>query len=805
MNGVLQDTRYALRQMREKPRFSATVILILALAVGAAAAVFSVIDAVLIRPLPYDQPTKITYLQTYSQEGYQQPASYPEYLDWRRENRVFSALAGFGEVSSNLDSPMGPVAVTTVAATNDFFNVFGVKPLLGRTFAADEDKPGKNAVVVLSYEIWRQQFGQQRNVIGNRLKINGDFCTVIGVMPAGFRFPISSLNAIYVPLVPPKNLAEQRGNHWLESVARLKDGVPTSKAEAGMNHLLGELGDVYPEVKGRRAKLVDISTFFLGDTAPVLKILLLAVGSVLAIGCVNIAGLLLARGVMRERDMALRSAIGATRIRLFRGMLIEALGFAIIGGSLGVFLAYGLLGLIRSVLISALSRGADVQMSKPVLLVSLGVAAVSSVLASLAPWFQLSRIAPYLALKSAGSADSSRKQHRLRAAFVVTQVALALILLVISGLLLRALRGLRNTNLGFNPDHLLTTKINLSPHAYTERDLISSFYQPMIEKTAAIAGVRAVGLVSALPIRNLGINSEVSIVGHPPARTSEDTLAEFRLVTPGYYKAFGIELLRGRLPDEKIDTRTSPAVAVVNEAFVRKFFAEGEDPIGQQIDTGSKAIIVGVVQSIQQNLYEPPLAEMDFAISQIPKKEMLDDIGNMWLVVRTDLGSESVVPALRRVFSQVDPALPFRQPETMRDIVADRLVFERLQNWLFGTFAFLAVSLAIVGLCGLVSHEVELSTKEIGIRMALGATRTRVLKGTYRRVGTILLIGVATGLLATAALKRLITSVLTIQPSRDAAAIAALVAGLILVALAASVIPARRAMKVDPMVALRYE
>ena len=810
MTSLLQDLRFAIRQLRKSPGFTVTAVLTLALAVGAASAVFSVIYAVLIRPLPYDHPEKIFYLKTYVPQGYQQPSSYPEYLDWQRENHVFSALAGYSTIffsgSSNFEGPSGPVALSTVATTDNFFDVFGVHPLIGRTFAPGKDQPGKNDVVVLSYEVWQQNFGGQRTALGQTVKLNGSPSTVIGVMPAGFRFPVDSLNAIYTPIHIPKVAIEHRDYHWMETIARLKPGFSVAQAQADMNRVLNNLGNAYPdESKGRRMKLADLTSFVVEDTAPALKVLILAVLAVLAIGCVNIAGLLLARGVKREREIALRSAVGASRVRLVRQMLTESILLAVLGAAGGILLAYALLNAIRSLLIAAVSRGTDVQM-KPVLLATLAIAVFTSLLAGLVPALRLSGIAPYLAIKSGERSGSSRGQQRLRASFIITQVALALVLLVVSGLLLRALAGLRNADLGFNPDHLQTTEIYLSPGTYQGRNLLADFYRPLLEKVQAIPGVKAAGIIQMLPIQATGWNGGVDIVGHPPAPANQERLAEIRVTTPGYFKAFGISLVRGRMLDETIDTLTSPRVTVVNEAFVKKFFDKGEDPIGKHINDDDKTTIVGVVRSVRQDIFSGrPLPEMDTSISQIPVAQMPVNISHMQLVVSTSVEPESIVPSLRHAFHEVDPGLPFRQPETMRNIVAHALIFQRLENWLFGTFASLAVLLAIVGLYGLISHEVELSSRDIGIRLALGATRVRVLAGVYRRVGVLLVLGVAIGLLVTAAVQKLLAAVLIIHANRDAPEVVALAAGLIFAGLLAALIPARRAAKVDPMVALRYE
>jgi predicted permease len=384
-------------------------------------------------------------------------------------------------------------------------------------------------------------------------------------------------------------------------------------------------------------------------------------------------------------------------------------------------------------------------------------------------------------------------------------MALALALLVVSGLLMHMLGSLRNTELGFSPDHILTGEIDLSPGRYDGRDVMADFYQPLFDKIHAIPGVQAVGMIQVLPIQNCGWNSDTRVIGTPPPPPNTEQLAEYRVVSPGYFAAFEDRLVSGRLLDPSLDTPTSKAVVVVNEAFVKKFIPEGRDPIGMQIDNDDKTMIVGVVKNIRQNIYQPPMAETDYISSQVPKNESLRVLGNTNLVIRTGVDPESIVPSLRRAFHDVDPTLPFRTPETMQSVIGDTLIFERLENWLFGAFAALAVLLAIVGLYGLISHEVELSTRDIGVRMALGATRGRILTGIYRRVGWMLSVGAVIGLLLTVVAKKYISSVVALHLEKDAGRILILTVALVGAGLVAAFFPARRASSIEPVVALRDE
>ncbi len=803
---MLQDLKYALRQLRKSPGFTLTAALTLALGTGVTAAVFSVIYAVMIKPLPYDHPETIVVTQAHSPQGYPQPASYPEYLDWRNQSHSFSAFAAVSSFRRiNLEGPSGPVSLRLTQGSDNLFDMFGVNPILGRTFSPGEDQPGKNDVVVLSYEVWQQNFGGAKDVVGRVVKLDGLPYTIIGVMPAGFRYPISQRAAIYTPLHMIDLLRTTRGDHWLPTIGRLKPGVSAAQARADMDGVLNNVGRAFPDSKGRRMELRPLAEDMIGNTGGPLRVLLFAVLAVLAIACVNLAGLLLARGVKREREVALRSAIGATRARLVRQMLTESLVLAAGGAALGGLIAVGLLQAIRMLLISALSRGADVQLNLPVLLATIVIAVVTSFIAGAIPALRLSRVAPSLSLKAGGSAGTGRGQHRLRASFIVIQVALAMILMVTAGLLLRLLSGLSNTDLGFEARGILAMDVNLPQGTYKDRDPRTAFYDPLLEKVRAIPGVESAGVIQLLPIESSGWNSDIAIVGEAPPPPNQERLAEDRFVDPGYFQAMGIKLVRGRMIDPKIDTPTSQQVAVVNEAFVKKFFANGEDPIGKQIKQDTPQTIVGVVSSVRQDIYQPPMAEIDYPTSELPEADARNLLANMHLVVRSTLPADTLVPSLRRAFHEVDPSVPFIEPETMQEVIADVLTLERLENWLFGSFAALALLLAAVGIYGLIAHEVELSTRDIGVRMALGASRIKVLELIYKRVGWMVAAGVAAGLAGTFAAQKLIAAVVEIKAVSDAPIIAGLVVGVIAAGMIAAWFPARRAAAIEPMTALRSE
>jgi putative ABC transport system permease protein len=813
MGALLHDLGYALRQMRKSPGFTMTVVLTLALSVGVATAVFCVIDTVILRPLPYDHPERIVSVQSFSRSKYTQPASWPSFRDERAQVRTFAAFAGYNDFfQATIEAPSsGPVLLPTVHSTDNFFQVFGVRPLLGRTYAPGEEQQGKNYVAVLSYEVWQTYFGGDSNVVNQAIKLDGKAYTVIGVMPSGFRYPLSMRNLIYTPRLIDREWMDKRGDHWLRTVARLKDGVTMEQAQADLQRVFSELGRAYPDTdEGRTAHLGLLAQSVVGQSQGPLWTLLGAVLAVLAIGCVNIAGLLLARGVRREREMAMRAAIGAGRARLIRQVLTEGLLLAMLGAGGGVLLATGMLDLMRVFLIKALARGADIHMNWAVLGAAVLVAILVSVAASLYPALRLSGLDPNHALKSGGNTGADRSQHHLRSGFVITEVALTMVLLVVSGLLIRVVTRYRHVDLGFDPNHILSTPINLTPARYAGRDAIANFYQPLASRILQIPGVRAVGIINLLPIQNWGSNSDIHIAGQPPYPKNQEMLAENRIVSTGYFDVFGIRLRRGRMLSPGMDRPENIApTVVVNEAFVKKFIPAGLDPTTQRIDDADHedhwTRIVGVVGNVRQNIYEPTLAERDFVLDSIPLKDRADMLNGMSLVLRFEGDPAPIIPALRNAIHEMDSTVPFRTATTMTEVVSETLVFERMESWLFGTFAGLALALALVGLYGLVSHEVEQSTRDIGVRMALGATRSRILAMVMRRVALLMGAGCIVGLVLTVLARKIIGVMIYFEAQREIGGLALLLLTLVFAGLFAALIPASRAAGIEPMQALRSE
>jgi putative ABC transport system permease protein len=812
MQTTLQDLRFALRQFLRAPGFAFTIIFTLALGIGSATAVFSVVDATLLRPLPFANQDRLVSPDTTARAGYTQPWSWLSYVDTRAQLKTFQALAGYTDFFKiNLESPSGPVSLQAIRGTDNFFDVFGVAPILGRTFLPGEDQPGKDNVAVLSYKVWMTNFGGQKNVIGKVARLDAVPYTIIGVMPASFRFPLGERNTVYTPIHAPQNWKEHRGSHWMRAVGLLKPGVTRRQAQADFTSVLANIGRQYPETDGgRMVTIVPLQKQVVGTASGPVLTLLFAVLALLAIACVNVAGLLLARGVKREREVALRAAVGAGRGRLVRQMITESLVLSTAGLIGGVLLSWALLAAMRVFLVSAIARGQDVTLNLKVLLAALVLSAITSLAASLAPALRLSGTDPNKALRAGGAAGTGRGQHRVRSAFVVTQVALSLVLLVVSGLLLRTLHDLLNTNLGFNPNHILTTRISLSPGNYENRDPLTSLYQPLLDRVSHLHGVEAAGVVNLLPVQTYGSNEDVHITGQPPYPPEQQMLAEVRLVSSGYFDAMGIRNTGGRMLSAEIDTPDRKASSVVvNEAFRRKFFPAGGTPVGAHIDDSDKPEektgLVGTVSDVRQDLYNPPLAEMDYLVDEIAPKDRLGNLGSMALLVRTSGDPQQLAGPIREALRQIDPTIPFQTPETMSDVVSETLVFERMQNWLFGIFAGFALLLALVGLYGLTTHEVELRTRDIGIRMALGSTRGQVMRQILARVGRLMLVGVAAGWLITLAAQKGLASVVQIHPAKDATLLVALTLSLVVIGIGAALWPSRRAASINPIEALRAE
>jgi predicted permease len=813
MNGLLQDLRCALRQFSKKPGFTVVAVLTLALGIGATAAMFSVVDAVVLRPLPYNDAQLIVDVQTSDASSWQ-PSSWPAYLEMRRLNKTFHALAGYADYwGMTLSTGNQAQYLRVTQASDNFFDVFGVQPLLGRTFLPGEDQPGKNDVVVLGYEVWQQVFNGDRDIVGKGVHLDGRPYVVVGVMPAGFRFPFRTPNLVYIPAHVRPNWVNARDTHWLLTVGRLNAEVTRQQAQADMAHVMHEIGAQYPDTdKVRAVELVPITAALHrtrngGSELSQVSVLFGAVLAVLLIACANVAGLLLARGITREREMSLRVAIGAARSRLVRQLLVENAVLGIAGAGAGLLLAAGLLTVMKAFLAHAFMRGANIQLNLSVIAFTLVASVLSSIGAGLIPAWRAAKTAPGYVLKSGTTSGTAHRQHDLRASFVVAQIALSLILVVFSGLLLLTLRGMLQTDLGFNPQHVLTLGINIPSGDFKGRNWVTSLLEPLEQRVQAMPGAVAAGFNDQMPVVGYGSSTRLRIVGQPPDPPNRERSSESRTVTAGYFSAMGLPIVRGRNFTMQ-DTPTSQPVAIVNEAWVKEFLTEKQDPLAQafQGDDHRNIAIVGVVKSVRQNLFDEGRPEIDFPFSQLSQQTQ-QNIGALSInfFVRTTVPPLNIVPQLRKALLEVAPTVAFQNPSTMTDVLDDTLVPNRMQSWLFGLFAGIAVLLAVIGIYGLLMQEVTSRTRDIGVRIALGATRATIMRTVLTRVMLLTGIGLGAGVLGATLLRRVVASVLVIQSERNGIVIGALVGLMALVGLLTGLIPARRAAKVDPMVALRYE
>ena len=822
--GLWADMRYALRQLVRSPGFAITAVLALSLGVGAATAIFSVIETVLLRPLPFANQDRLVFPFMKGRNGGTLNASVLNYYEERSQLQTFAAMAGYSTFDRiNLERAEGSVSLRATKTTDNFFTVFGVAPILGRTFLPGEDQPGKDDVAVLSYEVWKDYFNGNAGIVGQSVKLDGTPYTIVGVMPTGFRFPLGIRQAIYTPLHAPESWRNARGMHWMRTVGRIKDGVTIQAAQADINRVMANLAKTWPQQEeGHTAQLVPLAAEVNGYASDgrmkgPMQTLSLAVLALLGIACVNVAGLLLARSVKREREVALRAAVGASRRRLIRQMINESLVLALAGLLGGVLMSWLLLKAMNVFLVEAIARGADVALNLKVLALALVVATLTSVLASLAPAIRLSGADPNRALRGGAGSGASlgKSQHRLRSTFVIIQVALSLVLLMVSGLLLRNLQALFKTDLGFDPHKIIAVVLDLSrgdyqdPSGKSNRDPLLAFYHPLLDRVSHLPGVTASGVIDLLPIIEWGDGYEIHITGQPPYPKNAAMGAETRNVSLGYFDAMGIKLMRGRMLSPAFDRPENTAAnMVVNEALRRKFFSNGGDPVGAHIDDADKAEgksgIVGVVSDIRQDLQSPPMPEMDWLIDAIPPQARMDGLRNMFLIVRTDGDPKALIPSLRGVIHDIDPGVPFRS-QTMDEAIDERLTFERMESWLFGIFAAFAVLLACIGLYGLISHEVQLRTREIGIRMALGSARSSVMMQVLRRVALLILSGTAIGWLLALASRKILTSIVEIHAAQDLGLLAGISVGMIAIGILTSIVPARTAASIEPMEALRTD
>jgi putative ABC transport system permease protein len=806
-----RDLRYAVRRLRQSPGFTLATALTLALGIGANTAMFSVVDAILLRSLPYKDPERLVVLWQRPDKDQHSRTSEANYLDWRRQNRVFSELAAFATSGYNLSGAGQAERVDGVSTTWDLFSMLGATPAAGRGFLPEDDRAGAPRTAVLSYGFWQRKFGGDRAVIGRTITVNGAPATIVGVMPGNFRFFDSP--DMFMPLALDEANAS-RDIGYLIVMGRLKPGISIGQAGAEMIRIAAHLEAAYPKENQGIGVYLETVRHAIMHTGQIESVWVLcgAVGFVLLIACVNVANLLLAKAAVRQRELAVRAALGAARGRLVLQLLIESVLLSLAGGLMGVALAGWLLKLVPNLVADFARAGvAAVGLNWRVLAFTLALSLLTGLFFGVFPAWRASRPDLHGMLKEAGRGSSgSLSQVKFRGALVAIQVALSLVLLATAGLMLRSLTALENANPGFRQDHLLTMRLAMASDHYGPANL-RMFYRRVLESASSLPAVEGAGLSLGLPLEGAQVGMPFRVASHP-APADLETFAPFEMVSPDFYRIMAIPLRKGRYFSER-DDENAPRVAIVNEAFVRRYLPD-EEPLGkkllmQSLISGSRDVgpataweIVGVIANVRyKGLNEKR------AVPEIYVPLMQSPWPGAALILRTASEPTSVTQAARIVLAHVDPEVPLTSVKTMDQITADSLSQPRLRAWLIGGFAAVALIMAALGIYALISYSVAQGTHDLGVRVALGASRGQVVRLVLTRGLLLTAGGLLPGLAGALALTRLLASfslLFQVEPD-DPWTFAAISLLLLLVALVAGLIPAIRASRADPVAALRAE
>ncbi|MCP9495914.1 MAG: ABC transporter permease [Pyrinomonadaceae bacterium MAG19_C2-C3] len=810
MTTLWQDIKYGARMLLKTPGFTLVAVFALALGIGANTAIFSVVNGVLLKPLPFVEPERITRFYNATTN---EPASiaYPDFQDYANRAQSLQHVAGYLMTGTILRGGDEPERVRGANVSASLFPMLGVNAALGRVFTAEEDRDGAPSVIVISHELWQRRFGGDAGVIGQQIPLGANPKTVIGVMPPNFKFPVATTfpTEYWLPLSESPSVKQQaarRGSIFLDVVASLKPGVSVEGANAELDTIARTLEAQYPNTNtGRRVRLVKLHESLVSDIKPALLVLLGAVGLVLLIACANVANLLLARAAARGKEIAVRTALGASRGRIVRQLLTESLLLALTGGGLGLLLAVWGIDLLVAASPAGVPRLQDVRLDMSVLLFTFGISTLTGVLFGLAPALQASKLDLNHALKEGGRGSTEGgRGSRVRSVLVVTEVALSLVLLVGAGLLIKSFYALLNTDPGYATDRVLTMTLPLSTTKYPQPEDRAQFFQQVLRSVNELPGVEAAGATAQLPLGGSENISSFNIEGRPPAAPGSTPTAGDQTVTPDYFRAMNIPLLKGRTFTEQ-DTNAAPPVLIVNETFARRHFPN-DDPVGKRIipdsETGSvpPREIIGVVGDARhQDLSSIPYADAYSPYAQNSR-------ATMHIVVRAKTADPNeVAPAVRAAIKELNGDQLIWQTRTMNELVAGNVAPRRFNMILLGVFAAVALMLAAVGIFGVMNYVVTQRTHEIGIRIALGAQTTDVLRLIVAQGMMLALIGVGLGLAGSFAASRVLRTLLYGVSATDPMTFIGVSVLLAVVALLACYIPARRAMKVDPMIALRYE
>lgn len=811
MEAFRQDIRYGLRMLLAKPSFTIIAVLALALGIGVNSAIFSVVNGVLFKPMAYKEPDRLVRLWEKWGGFDQGSVSYLNFKDWRERNQSFENMATYRWTGFNLTGGDQPERVTGRQVSSEMLEVLGVAPAIGRDFRRDEDREGANAVVIISDSLWKRRFGGDPNVINQTLTLNDEPYQVLGVLPADFHyFPKAD---VLVPIEASKerSLKERSWHPGIQVLARLKPGVSLAQAQSDMTSIAGALGQEYPDTnKEHWVTLRSLYDATVGDVRNLLFMLLAAVFFVLLIACANVANLMLARASARQKEIAIRTALGANRLRIIRLLMTESVMLALVGGAMGLLIAYWGTGLALKTLPDALPRVNDIQVDASVLLFTLAASVITGVVFGLAPALQASNPNLNETLKEGGRSGSSGRQN-IRSGLVVAEIAISLVLLVGSGLLIRSFIALNHVSPGFDDQNILTFDVSLSSKEYAEAPKVRRFFKQFLEKIENLPGVQSAAATELLPLSGSDSENQFYVTGRPKPSPSELPLAMSYITSPDYLKTMHIPLLKGRFFEES-DTLTSGLVMVIDENMANQYFP-GEDPVGQHISMPINPTadfefrIIGVVGHVKQENLDTADGstvgtQMYITHSQIPDEFIFP---GSTLVVRTNAEPSGYLPAIRSELTSMGSAATLSNAKTMEQLRGELISDRRFTLILVGIFSVLALILASIGIYGVISYSVAQRTREIGIRIALGASQGQILKMVVGGGAKLALIGILIGAAGGLGLTQLIRSFLYGVSPSDPLTFTGISLILACVAMLASYVPARRAMKVDPNTALRYE
>ena len=806
MDKLLGDVRYAFRNLIKRPGFTLVAVATLALGIGANSAIFSAINALLLKPLPFKNEDRVMAIwdKNPSRGVEHNEVTMANYLDWKAQNQSFEQLALYRWWSANLTGVDTPERVQGFLITGNFMDALGAKPMMGRAFIEEENEPGKDAVAIIAYSLWQRRFGGDPNIINKEITLNTIKRTIVGVMPPRFNFPKGA--EVYAPIPLTPQLRENRGNHTYYVIGKLKSGVNQTAAQADIDTIAGRLEKQYPDTNsGLGANVIPILADTVRQYDRALWVMMGAVGFVLLIACANVANLMLARASGRQKELALRAALGASRWRIVRQLMTESVIVALVGGLLGVFIAFWGIDLLRGANPGDAAKYApgwdQLGINIPVLVFTIGLSILSGLIFGLAPALQVSKPNLNDALKEGGR-QGSAGSNRLRSSLVVFEIALSLILLVGAGLLTRSFMSLLKTDPGFKPDHLITANLVLPAAKYKDEPSRAAFFTDLVQRVQAVPGIQSAAMVNFIPLGGSNSSDAFLVEGQPEPPPGQENEGRYRVCTPGYFETMGITLLKGRAFTAQ-DKAGAVPVAVVNETLAKKHWPNN-DAIGKRfrfygpLERNPWIEIVGIAQDVRHDLNTPITPDFFLPHAQ-------DSWNGMVLVARTQADPASMTSAIRQQVWSIDKDQPVYDIKSMEEVRSISVALYSFSSVMLAIFAGVALILAAVGIYGVMAFAVTQRTQEIGIRMALGAQTPDVLKLVLRNGMSMALLGIGAGLLGAWGLTRLLSKMLVGVSATDLLTFSVVTLTLLVAALLACYLPARRATKVDPLVALRYE